>query len=60
MDTQEPVKIGERTCRKCGKPHTSYRDPLRPNVAPSWADPDDGHAYAPISWEEMYRKAVAA
>jgi hypothetical protein len=60
MNEKTVVEYGERPCQKCGKPHNSYRDPLQPNTAASWADPDDGHIYEPRSWESLYREAVAA
>lgn len=58
--SEHPCERGERPCRKCGKPHNCYYVSKRPSAGISWADPDDGHTYEPLSWEEMYRKAVAA
>ena len=45
----EIVGHGARRCLQCGKPHDALR--YRRVVAPQWADPADGHAYQPESWE---------
>jgi hypothetical protein len=54
------VERGERDCVKCGKPHDlrAVRDSR--NGERSWADPTDGHAYTPESWETIARRLMKA
>jgi hypothetical protein len=57
--TPQLVEVGERPCERCGKPHNAYKVPDNPRMWGSWADLEDGHAYKPLFWEQMYRREVA-
>lgn len=43
----EEVAAFAATCRTCGKEHRPLPSPIAPTFAETWADPDDGHGYAP-------------
>jgi hypothetical protein len=45
-------------CEKCGKPH-DYR-PEGGGVRWTWAHPDDGHQYRPITPQQFARDTLAS
>ena len=50
-----------RPCLTCGKQHELRRPIPNPdNVFGSWADPFDGHTFAPESWESIGRRLFKA
>jgi hypothetical protein len=54
---ERPLRVrerGVRRCLTCGKVHDLYAGAA--NFWGSWADPDDGHAYTPESWEDVARR----
>lgn len=49
-----PIQRGVRRCETCGKPHDSYK--VAKGLAPQWSDLNDGHSYAPESWDDHARR----
>ncbi len=53
------IERGNRPCEECERPH-DLRDSLFERGGLTWADPDDGHLYQPMEWEEVARQLASA
>lgn len=55
MSAPEIIERGERICWVCGFAH-DLRDS---DSGTTWADPDDGHIYCPIEWDDLARRLAS-